>query len=349
MERAPATPADGKPTTDTIAHAGKVFEGLLFPDKGSNSPPASEPVETVDPDLEATLDEEPVVEEDAPAEEPPAEVEEEVTEEPAPEVDPEAPATPTPRARKLKLPDGTEEEVTEDEAYAGYLRQQDYTRKTQMAAEERKLAQAARADAQNARAAHLAALEEQRQAMDAMVPQEPNWADLAARLTPEQYRTAQDNWRLFDNRRKEIDADKKRVATEMDKEAARDLAERQAFEEQQLLSVLPSWRDPAKQKAERSKLVNWLRNKGFSDEQISTVGDHRLVVSLRNAMLWEELQGGSRPKAVGKNPKAPRIAGPGSPITPAKPKADQSRQRAKDKLAETGRVGDAAKVFEHLI
>jgi hypothetical protein len=346
MERAPATPADGKPALDTVAHAGKVFEGLLFPDQGPSNAPASEPDETIDPTVEATLEEEPIVEEDAPAEAPPAE---EVDEEPAPEVDPEAEVTPTPRARKVKLPDGTEEEVTEDEAYAGYLRQQDYTRKTQMAAEERKLAQAARADAQNARSAHLAALEEQRQAMDAMVPQEPNWAELRARLTPDQYATAQDNWRLFDNRRKEIDAEQKRVATEMDKEAARDLAERSAFEEQQLLNVLPSWRDPVKQKAERSKLVNWLRNKGFSDEQISTVGDHRLVVSLRNAMLWEELQGGSRPKVIGKNPKSPRIAGPGAPLTPAKPKADQSRQKAKDKLAETGRVGDAAKVFEHLI
>lgn len=348
MERAPATPVDGQPAPGTVAHAGKVFESLLFPDaSGQGGKPASEPVETPDPNAEATLDEEPAVEEEAPAEEAPAE--EQVDEEPASEVDPEATPAQTPRSRKLSLPDGTEEEVTEDEAYAGYLRQKDYTRKTQAAAEEKKAAAAERAEAQNARAAHLAALEEQRQAMDAMVPQEPNWADLAARLTPEQYRTAQDNWRLFDNRRKEIAADTKRVATEMDKEAAKDLAERQAFEEQQLLHALPSWRDPQKQKAERGRLVNWLRNKGFSDEQISSVGDHRLVVSLRNAMLWEELQGGSKPKVAGKNPKAPRIAGPGAPMTPPKPKADQTKQRAKDKLADTGRIGDAAKFIEHLL
>lgn len=348
MERAPAPPADAT-SQESVEHAGKLFEGLLFPaaKPGPNDPPPSDPVEDepVDPAAPANPDAEPAEPEDEPAETPP-----EGDDEPAAEVDPNAePAAPTPRTRKLKLPDGSEEEVTEDEAYAGYLRTKDYTRKTQAAAEEKKLAAAARAEAQNARAAHLAALEEQQQAMAAMVPQEPDWADLAKRLTPAQYAVAQENWRLFDTRRKQIAEEKKRVADEMDKEASRDLAERQAFEESQLLNALPSWRDPVKMKAERGRLVNWLRNKGFSDEQIGTVADHRLVVSLRNAMLWEELQSGSKPKPAGRNSKAPRIAGPGAPITPAKPKEGQAKQRAKDRLAETGRVGDAAKLIEHLI
>lgn len=346
MERAPALPVDATATDKaSVAHAGKLFEGLLFPDKGPNAQPESELDETpIESEAEATPEEEPTEE--------PTESETSVEDEaPAPaEAEDEEPVTTTPRSRRLKFPDGTEEDVSEDEAYAGFLRQKDYTRKTQAAAEEKRLAAQERQEAQNARAAHLQALDEQRQAMDAMVPQEPNWAELGRRLSPEQYAQARENWQLFDSRRKEIDAEKSRVAKEMDKAAAQEYAERQAYEEQQLLNALPSWRDPVKQKAERSKLVTWLRTKGFSDEQIGTVGDHRLVVSLRNAMLWEELQNGSKPKAQkGRNSGSPRIAGPGAPMAPPKPRADQSKQRAKDKLAATGRIGDAAKLIEQLI
>lgn len=340
MERAPATPAPGTPATDTVEHAGKLFESLLFP-SGENTETPDEPEETppaTGDDAEPT-DPQPETTEDEP-------VEEETEPEVDPEADLNAPPATTPRVRKLKLPDGSEEEVTEDEAYAGYLRQQDYTRKTQTVAAERKEVAEVRRQAQEARAQHLAALTETQQALNALVPKEPDWASLKGKLTPEQYATAQENWRLFETRRKEVADEQVRVAKEIDAEQQKEFEEQQAYEEQQLLNALPSWRDTAKQKEERGRLVNWLRGKGYSDEQIATISDHRLVVSLRNAMLWEEFDSRKgKPKAT----KGPKPAGSGSPPPPPRPVGDKARENARNQLRKTGRIADAGKVFEQLI
>ena len=78
---------------------------------------------------------------------------------------------------RVKL-DGTDYEVTLDEALAGYQRQQDYTKKTQVVAEEKKALQAEQEAAKNERLQYQQNLESLVQQQKAQQPQEPDWDQL---------------------------------------------------------------------------------------------------------------------------------------------------------------------------
>lgn len=318
---------------NTLTAAAKAMEGLLFPTEA----PEADPTPPATPGLQDT--DSPPAPEDAtePADAPPA---------PAEETD-EAEPTPEPaRARKLRMPDGTEAEVTEDEAYLGYLRQADYTRKTQLAAEERKAAAAERQQARDARAQYAAHLDAMKTAMDAMVPKEPDWGSLRARLTPEQYADALTQWDTFKKNRATLEAERVRVAKETVDDTRAELERVIADEEEKLYNAIPEWRDAAKREPEQKALLEWLRGKGWDDDRIGQIVDHRLIVSFRDAMRWEQLQA-KKPAARAARPPIRTVAPGTTPPAPRKP-ADAADQ-ARAKLAKSGKIDDAASYFLHTL
>lgn len=319
----PQVPTDDTDSQSTVRHAAKVFEGLLFaaPAEGQEPPPDSEATEVATP----------------PADEPAPdaqEVEAEVTE-------PTTPPTEK-RARKLKFSDGTEEEVTEDEAYNGYLRQKDYTHKTTDLAKLRKDAEAEAKSTREARTQYLERLEEIRKSMDTLIPREPDWAALRAKgVSDADIAAAAADYKAWKDRRDLVVAEQQRVAEEAAEDARTEFQKRVTEENEKLLEVLPEWRDQGKATAEQAELVAWLRGKGYNDEWIGSIADHRLVYSLRNAMLFEKAK--SKP-GTKKPSNAPRTVAPGGTPAPRRPVSD--REARAGKLAETGKVADAAKLFE---
>jgi hypothetical protein len=285
----------------------------------------------------------PPAEAEAPAETPPAE---EQAEPEAPE-QPEAPeATEEPstrRSRKLRFGD-EEIEVDEDEAYNGYLRQKDYTRKTQLAAEQRKRAEAEADEARKSRDEYAGQLKVLAEVMDSWVPKEPNWGEMATKLTPEEYTKAHAEWQTFSTNRRKVEEERQRVEKERFEDGRKKMQERLAAETEKLFTALPEWRDDHVRDREQAELRGWLKGKGVTDEEIDSIGDHRAIVAYRQAMKYEELQS-KKPEVKEVKPKT-KTAVPGT-TSDAKPKTDRERDLAR--LKKSGKMDDAARAFHHFV
>lgn len=121
-------------------------------------------------------------------------------------------------------------------------------------------------------------------------------------------------------------------------------------EAQQLAEKLPEWtKDQQLMQREVQEINDFLKSNGFQDEDLEALYDHRYVLIARKAMLYDQLQKRKpellREKVYSKPKRTLRAqARPGQG-------AEQARQVEADKkrLAKSGRVEDAAAVFERMI
>lgn len=108
---------------------------------------------------------------------------------------------------------------------------------------------------------------------------------------------------------------------------------------QQLVEKLPEWKDPSTAKTEKTAVAEYLMNQGFSQEDISTASDHRMIILARKAMLYDK---GSDKAAVAQKKvvKIPKVLKPGAPKPPEQISREQ-REQAKSRLRQTGSLEDA--------
>lgn len=358
---AEATPTGAHAAPGSLEAAAAAFRGILAPKGTTKRPGESKPpkpeatpepevdeTETEQPEEEATdetTDETEAPAEETPADEPASDDEAVETEE---TTDEETDATPETKSRKLKFSDGTEEEVSEDEAYNGYLRTKDYTRKTQQAAEARKKAEAAEA-AWSERAAQMAAnLEQVKAAMTRMVPQKPNFAELRKKLSPEDYANAVEDWTAFESEQKRVDEDIKKLAEQRAQKYQSDFEKWRKQEFDLLMAAIPEWVDPKVGEREGSEMAAYALANGFSEEEVNTAVDHRYLLLFRKAMLWDRAQknaGKVKPKIKPKG--SIKTAPPGGKQPAPQKKTDE--KRAQDSLRQSGSLEAAASVFSHII
>ncbi len=314
----------------SIARAQQVIQGLLSP-QGTPKP------EDTEAELEPTQGTEPAPDET----EPQGDVEPALDAEPTPEGTEPQPA----RSRKLTF-EGQEEEVTEDEAYLGYMRQRDYTQKTQQAAEAKKKAAEAERLASEARQLNINELEQVRQAMVALVPTDPDWDVLRQKMSPEQFAAAHAEYTTFKRQYDAVVARQKQLQTEQQEAADKHLETYREEQGKKLLESIPEWHDDTVRKADKAKIKSYAQSVlGLSDDEIANVSDARVVLGLRNAMLWHELQ--SKGTKVTPTKAKLKPASPGSTPAPVKPKDEKSR--AFERQRKSGKLEDTAKVLEHLI
>lgn len=255
----------------------------------------------------------------------PQEVAEDVAEAPPPE-DPAEEAPPAwDEVREVKLkvplvkPDGTEEkEVTLDELRLGYMRQDDYQRKTQEISQTKKQAQE---EAQRAVAEVRTRVEQELKAMDAFITNVAlpelngvDWNALAQNDPAEFVRMS--------HRANQVRAAKEQVQAQLQATEQQRIAE----EQQRLAQALPQAEERLK-----AKIPNWSKELqaalfttgkdiGFSEEELSRVYDPRFVELLHDAHQYRNAQK-AQPIADKKVAVAPRVLKPG-----AKP-AEKSQQR----------------------
>jgi hypothetical protein len=111
-----------------------------------------------------------------------------------------------------------------------------------------------------------------------------------------------------------------------------------------LLEAMPHWKDKARWEQDRAKIREYGQTLGFSAQELSQVYDHRAVVTLWKAMRFDEMQS-KRPKPA--QAKAPAPAPAGTPASA--PRSTTEVTRLKQRLAKTGRVRDAAAIFEKFL
>ncbi len=318
------TPEDGSGTL-TVNQAANAFESLM--DTPANSKEESEGVE-----------QEPV---EAEAQE--AEPEEEVTEEE--QEDDETEEEEQPRY-KVKAA-GEEKEVTLDELVKGYQLGADYTKKTTEVAEQRKANDAERAaieEAKYARNTYAQRLQAIEQFISSQTPQE----DLSylKENDPIGYAVKVAELSEKKDQLNAIRAEQYRIGQIQQSEQAQAMQQRVAQETQKLTAVLPEFSDPTKGETVRKEIRNYGKTLGFTDEELSNVYDSRHVVTLHKAMMYDKLQK-SKPAITKKVSEAPKMLKAGSGNT--KPNNSETIKKQTQQLRESGKVRDAAALFENLI
>jgi hypothetical protein len=239
--------------------------------------------------------------------------------------------------------DGKEIEVTLDELQKGYSRTQDYTRKTQQVAETRK---AVEAEAQAIRAEReqyaqlLGALKQQLETTEAPVDM-----DRLRDEDPIEWVRQSEIRRQKQEKLAAIQSEQQRLSELAQQQRAQELQAHLASQQEALLQAVPEWKDSKKAQAEKALLVEFGKKIGFSDEELKNVYDHRAVIALRKAALYDQMmskRGQIKPVVNnGPRPAKPSAAGRVSQTTES--------TRAKQRLAKSGRVDDAAKAIELLL
>lgn len=240
--------------------------------------------------------------------------------------------------------DGTEVTVTLDELQKGYSRTQDYTRKTQQIAEIRRQveseAEAIRAE-RSQYAQLLGALESQVQQAA-----QPNidW-DRLYQEDPIEWVRQKEVMRENQAKSQAIQFEQQRLMQISQQEQAQQMQSFLAQQQDELLKVLPDWKDPNKAKKEKELLIDFGQKAGFSTDELKNIFDHRVVNVLRKAALYEQMMGKRQSiKPVTNN--GPRPAKPGAA---GRVSTTSESTRAKQRLAKTGRVNDAASAIELLL
>lgn len=248
-----------------------------------------------------------------------------------------------PPVYRVKI-DGDEVEVTLDELQKGYSRTQDYTRKTQALAEQRKTAEAELDTVRQERAYYAQML----QAMQAQLSQgeaQPDWNKLYDE-NPHEWVRQRELWRDKQERTQAVQAEQVRIQSVQQQELGKFKQEQLVKEAEKLTEAIPEWKDSKRASEERSKLVDAARRVGYTDGELNEVMDHRAVVLLRKAALYDELMG-KKTQIKPVPAKGPRLATPGSAST--KPSKKSEAQSAQERLARSGNMRDAVAAFDNFV
>lgn len=112
-------------------------------------------------------------------------------------------------------------------------------------------------------------------------------------------------------------------------------------EQQALLKAVPEWRDQKVADAERHELARYMVERGYSEEEINAVDDHRAILLVRDAMKYRAMASKGEIAAKKVIKLAKNIVKPGTRQTASEQTNDQERGLRKN-LKQTGSVQDAA-------
>jgi hypothetical protein len=243
------------------------------------------------------------------------------------------------------------EEKTVEELKSGYLRQQDYTRKTQALSEEKKVFAEQVAAVDQERAQYAEVLPMLAQQIQQSVEQEPDW-DTLYDTDPTLAAKAERQWRKqLEDKQKQLQA----VQSEQQRmqqlhQQRMDQARAQFVEQQRevLPDLIPEWRDTKVAAQEAGEIREFLLQTGFPEQDIDGMNSALLVKMARLAML--QARGANRAdkaKAKPKPAKGSKTMRAGSRGTQPKPK--NAVREAQQRLKSTGRVNDAAAAIKALL
>ena len=246
---------------------------------------------------------------------------------------------------RVKL-DGQDYEVTLDEALAGYQRQQDYTKKTQAIAEDKKQALAEQEAAKNERLQYQQRLEQVIQQQQSSQPQEPDW-DSLYEADPLEWMKQKENFRSQKEKNLELHQEQYRMRQQQEYLEQEQMKTHLSQQHQALIDAVPEWQDQKVMQQEKAQIRDYAVNTlGYSAEEISQVYDARAVQALRHGMIASGLKNRGKVKLKSASP-AIRALTPGS--APEQPRKQTSVHKAKIRLAKTGRMSDAEAVFKQLL
>jgi len=242
---------------------------------------------------------------------------------------------------------GEDREVTEQELIEGYQLGADYTKKTQKLSDERKSVEAERAKIQEA--SKLRDQYAQRlQMMEQFLNQQNKGENLEAlkELDPIGYAVKVAEMSQREKQLAVLQQEQQRIAQQQQAEQSERLQYHLAEESQKLTSAIPGYANPKEGDSIRKDIREYAKSIGWSDQELAGLYDSRAVLSLYHGMKYAKLQS-NKPSVNKKLEAAPRMLKAGT----SQPRNSETEQNTKlrAKLQQTGKVRDAALLFEKYI
>ena len=215
------------------------------------------------------------------------------------------------------------ETLSAEELKLGYLRQSDYTQKTQNLAESRKAAEAQIEETTATMSALLSAA-----GADLSRFQGVDW-ERAAVENPEQYKQAKASFEQTRSTYEFIKAQSDQYQEQQ---------QQQAETAQKLKTNIPNWsNDLYYSIGEYAQ-----KDLGVSSEEFNQVADHRIITALYKAMQFDQAKTVAAKKKIKASPTK-TLSGGKADATKAT--QSESSRKASERLRRTGRVEDAAAVI----
>ena len=224
---------------------------------------------------------------------------------------------------------GEQVEVTLDELQNGYSRQKDYTRKTQELAQQRKAIEQQQAELVQNENLYKELLPKLEASLNEGLGTEPDWEQLYAN-DPIGYVRERDLYNEKKEKLTAVQSEQQRLQHEAQASQNEQIQKYMEYGEQEILKSVPEWKD----------------TKVATSQEIDQIYDYRLLKGLRNAWLYNKVNKQTKKTPTQKASVRNRVAKPGSVTNK---KSSTPLKRSRQKLAKTGTVQDAAKVFEQLL
>ena len=251
-----------------------------------------------------------------------------------------------PRTYTVKI-DGKDTEVTEDELLSGYSRQADYTRKSQVLAEQRKKMDEELAATQQERQQYQSQLEQFKIQADSKLEEfkSVDWTKLKEE-DPMEYALKRDQYRELQENKRLVAEEQQNLAQKQQAEMQTKWNEELARQQEVMAQRLPEWNDPEKGPKLKQNIKSFAMKKGFTEQEVDSLIDARSVDVLHKAMLYENLL---EAKINQKKAKVvPKVQKPGTPSTKSEVNSEKVKQ-TRARLKKTGRVDDAALAIKSLM
>ncbi len=243
---------------------------------------------------------------------------------------------------------GEEREVTLDELIKSYQLGQDYTKKSQMVAEERKAVEAERAavaEAKQLRDQYAQRLQMMEQVLQQQMPRED--LESLKEVDPIGYAVKVAEMSQREKQLAAVQAERMRIEQQQEADRMYQLQSVISEESRKLAEAIPDLADPEKGTALKRSIREYGKKLGWSDEQLSQVYDSKAVLTLYKAMQYDRLVA-SKSQVTKKVAEAPRMLKAGTVSSKGDSEARMT-QKLKAQAKATGKVADAAAVFERFL
>ena len=243
--------------------------------------------------------------------------------------------------------DGKDVEVSLDELMNGYSRQADYTRKSQVLAEQRQKTQEELEATQQERQRYLSQLEQFNSQADKQLEEfkSVDWTKLKQE-DPSEYMLKRDQYRELQDSQREVAEEQQRLVRKQQEEAQIKWQEELTRQQEIMAQRLPDWADPDKGPKLKREIKSFAVKKGFTEQEVNTLIDARSVDVLHKAMLYENLLNAKISKKKAK--VVPKVTRPGTKATKAEVDGEKVKQQ-RQRLKRTGHTKDAASLIETLL
>ena len=240
---------------------------------------------------------------------------------------------------------GEEKDVTLEELVTGYQKGDDYTKKSQTLAEQRKAMEVeakAIQEAQHLREEYQARLGQVSQILQ---QNETDYSDLEQLKENDPIAYAVKVAEKTENTKKMqvIQQEQARLAQESNQYRANQQAQFVAEQSKMLTEKVKEFSDPKKAEQIKNDIRSFGKSVGFSDQELSQVYDHRHVMILQKAMEYDKLQK-ANPGVNKKLKSAPKMASKTKKVANTDVYTKQ-----KKRLKSSGSIEDATSVFTNFI